>query len=172
MRPFRMIALGCFVCAAAYGQGVPPGEGRAEPAGAHDRQQDYVLRPKPWLLRKTTKDWQWVAVAPKIYHPPHLDPLEFPAIIEHEKVHLSQQRASGKYRWLIRYVFSKKFRFAQELEPIVVEMANTPQGMRASLAVKYARSLSGGPYSKAAKSPQVALEGILAKAAEMGVALE
>jgi len=134
--------------------------------------EHYILRPKPWWLRASTEDWQWVAIDPKIYHPPKLDPLKYPAIIEHEKVHLSQQRKIGKIKWLIKYIMSKKFRFEQEMEPIVVELLNTPPQSRRQLAIKYANYLSGAPYSKAAKSFDLALEGIMSKANEMGVDID
>lgn len=130
---------------------------------------DYVLCPKPWWLRAATKEWQWVAINPKIYHPPLVDPHSRPAVIEHEKVHLSQQRAMGKFKWLFRYAVSKKFRLDQELEPIAVELSNTPLEKRKRLAERYAQSLSGPPYHRAAKSYDHAWERILSKAAEMGV---
>ncbi|MDR1842076.1 MAG: hypothetical protein LBQ86_09190 [Holophagales bacterium] len=132
----------------------------------------FILRPKPWWLRASTKEWQWVAINPKVYYPRHLDPLKYPAIIEHEKIHLAQQKNIGKYKWLFKYIVSKKFRFEQEMEPIVVEISNTPMEGRRRLVIKYASSLSGAPYSKAAKTFDFALEGILSKAAEMGVALD
>ena len=134
-----------------------------------DKDKDYILRLKPWWLRATTKSWQWVALNPKIYHPTYLNPLEYPAIIEHEKVHLSQQKKKGKYRWLTKYIFSKKFRFEQELEPIVVELSHTPQEERGPLATRYAQYLSGKPYKKAAKTYETAIEGIMGKAEEMGI---
>jgi hypothetical protein len=139
--------------------------------GPQDTQptDGFNLRPKPLWLRSVTKPWQWVALDPNVYHPPMLDPLDYPAIIEHEKVHLSQQREMGKYAWFFRYIFSKNFRLAQELEPIVTELSNMPLEKRAELAARYARDLSGSPYHRAAKSTDLALNEILSKAYEMGV---
>ena len=106
---------------------------------------------------------------PNIYFPPKLDPLNYPAVIEHEKIHLSQQREMGKYVWYLRYIFSKNFRLSQEMEPIAIELANTPLERRMMVAVRYANDLSGSPYHRAAKSPDLALAKILSKASEMGV---
>ena len=133
--------------------------------------EDYRLTRKPWWLRACTKNWQWVTIDPNIYHPPHLVPASYPAIIEHEKTHIAQQRRAGKYRWLIKYIASKKFRLNQELEPIVIELSNLPLEARLPMATKYANNLAGPPYSRAAKSAEVALEAIRAKAEEMGVEL-
>jgi hypothetical protein len=130
---------------------------------------DYKLKPKPWWLRACTKNWQWVTIDPKIYHPPRQNPQERQAIIEHEKVHLAQQRRMGKYKWIIKYVAAKRFRLGQEMEPIVVELSNTPLDARPALAAKYARDLAGPPYSRAAESAEGAMEAILARAEEMGV---
>jgi hypothetical protein len=129
----------------------------------------FVLSKKPWWLKIVTKDWQWVTIEPKIYYPPDVDPLKYPAIIEHEKVHVSQQRKIGKYYWIFKYVISKNFRLEQEMEPIITELSNTPFDARKALAARYARSLSGPPYYRAAKSYDLALECILAKAKEMSV---
>ena len=133
--------------------------------------EDYQLTRKPWWLRVCTKNWQWVTIDPNIYYPPHLAPTNYPAIIEHEKIHIAQQRRAGKYRWLIKYIASKKFRLNQELEPIVIELSNLPLEARLPMATKYADNLAGPPYSRAAKSAEVALERIQAKAEEMGVEL-
>jgi hypothetical protein len=133
---------------------------------------DFILRPKPWWLKMTTKKWQWVTIDPKIYYPPGIEPTNYLAILEHEKIHLSQQRKAGKYKWLFKYLVSKKFRLNQEMEPIVVELANTPIENRKRLAAIYARSLSGSPYYKAAKSYDLAMDYILNKANEMGVKME
>jgi len=39
-------------------------------------------------------------------------------LMEHEKIHLKQQRYSKLYAvwWWVKYIFSKEFRFSQELE--------------------------------------------------------
>lgn len=132
---------------------------------------DYVLRPKPWWLRIATKKWQWVTIDPKIYYPKGIDPLSRLAVIEHEKIHLLQQRKMGKIKWVFRYAVSKEFRLDQELEPIIVEIAFTPPYGRERVAERYAISLSGPPYHRAAKSYDQALERILFKAAEMGVGI-
>ncbi|MCL1893511.1 MAG: hypothetical protein FWG02_04640 [Holophagaceae bacterium] len=134
--------------------------------------ENYILHPKPWWLKVATKKWQWLAFDPKIYHPPNLNPQDYPAIIEHEKTHLSQQRERGKYRWFIKYVASRKFRLSQELEPIVVELSCTPVELRRQLAIKYAKNLSESPYHRAAKSFEIAYNSILSKAEEMGVEID
>ena len=134
--------------------------------------EGYSLRPKPWFLNIATKKWQWVAIDPNIYYPPDRNPLEYPAIIEHEKAHLLQQREIGKYKWLIKYIFSKNFRLSQELGPIVVELANMPLEKRRAKLINYAQDLSGPPYHRAAASFEHALNSILAKASEMGIETE
>ena len=170
----RAVIMGGLVCALAADQGLQ------EPFQADDAiepetiksMDDFILRPKPWWLKVATKEWQWVAINPKIYYPHYLDPLKYPAVIEHEKVHLYQQRSTGKLKWLFKYIVSKKFRFDQEMEPIAVELSNMRPEARMRLAIKYAHYLSGAPYSKAAKSYDLALDGILSKAKEMGVNLD
>jgi hypothetical protein len=150
----------------------PEGRPQTDPAPAPaitDDAQDYRLLPKPWWLRTCTKEWQWVTLDPRIYHPPRIDPLSRPAVMAHEKVHVAQQRRTGKYRWLIRYLTSKKFRLDQELEPIMAEMLSTPPDARRRLAARYARNLAGPPYARAARTAELALDAIEAKAAEMGV---
>jgi hypothetical protein len=132
----------------------------------------FALSPKPWWLKAATKKWQWVAIDPKIYYPPHLEPTSYLALIEHEKIHLLQQREMGKYKWIIKYVVSKKFRLSQEMEPIAIELANTPLEKRRRLAETYARNLSSAPYHKAAESFDLALAHILSKAKEMGIEVE
>jgi len=167
----RSVVLGSFICALASGQEL------RELFQADDTIDpeiikiidDYVLRPKPWWLKAVTQEWQWVAIDPKIYYPHYLDPLKYPAIIEHEKVHLYQQRSKGKFIWLFRYITSKKFRLDQEMEPIAIELLNMPLETRKQVAIRYARNLSGQPYSRAAKSFDLALESILSKAKEMGI---
>jgi hypothetical protein len=160
--------LGCAICAFSLAQDDFQVDNIIEQE--HNRPTiDYFLTPKPWWLKIATKDWQWVAIDPKIYHPPHIDPLSRHAIIEHEKIHLHQQREMGKFKWLFRYAISKKFRLDQELEPIVVELSNTPLNGRKRLAERYASSLSGPPYHRAAKSYEQALECILSKATEMNI---
>ncbi|MCL1908430.1 MAG: hypothetical protein FWG12_03560 [Holophagaceae bacterium] len=134
--------------------------------------EDFILQPKPWWLKIATKEWQWVALEPKIYHPPKLNPPDYPAIIEHEKVHLMQQRKIGKSKWFIKYIASKRFRLIQEMEPIVAELSNTPLAARKQIAIKYAHDLSGPPYHRAAKSFEIAWGLILSKASEMDVELE
>jgi len=172
----RTIMLGCFICTLANSQGLQELL-QVDDAIAIDPEtiksiDDFVLRLKPWWLKAVTKEWQWVAIDPNIYYPHYLDPLKYPAIIEHEKVHLFQQRNKGKYEWLFKYIVSKKFRFNQEMEPIVVELSNMPPEARMRIAIKYAHHLSGAPYLKAAKSYDLALDGILSKAKEMGVSVE
>ena len=164
----RSLALGGILYTFSSAQDPSPMETFIEPK-TNNLIAEYILRPKPWWLKIVTKEWQWVAIDPKIYHPPDIDPLSRKAIIEHEKVHLSQQRKMGKFKWLIRYTVSKKFRLDQELEPIVIEISNTPSERRKRLAERYAVSLSGPPYHRAAKSYDHALERILSKATEMGI---
>jgi hypothetical protein len=167
-KAFRSLALGGILCAFSRAQDFFPMETLVEPA-IGDSAADYVLAPKPWWLRVATKEWQWVAIDPKIYYPPHIDPFSRYAIIEHEKVHLFQQRKMGKFKWFFKYAVNKKFRLDQELEPIVIELSNTPFERRKRLAERYALSLSGLPYHKAARSYDYALERILSKAAEMNI---
>jgi len=165
---FRSLALCGVLCAFSQAQEVLSMEIFTEPQ-IGSSISDFVFRPKPWWLRVATKKWQWVTIDPKIYYPKGIDPLSRPAVIEHEKVHLAQQRNAGKLKWLIKYAFSKKFRLDQELEPIIVEIAYTPLARRKSVAERYATSLSGSAYHRAAKSYDEALERILSKAKEMDV---
>ena len=42
------------------------------------------------------------------------------ALFEHENLHWTQQRLAGKI-WFLKYIFSKKFRFSQEVEAYLAE---------------------------------------------------
>ena len=116
------------------------------------------FRTKPFWLRWLTGPRTWVAIAPCIYHPKGKDPSLHPALIEHEKTHIAQQRAKGLYKWLFRYLTSKKFRLHQEVEAIAVEIANTPAKERSWLAHEYASQLAGKQYRRAAPCAWAALE--------------
>ena len=170
----RAVVMGGFIYTLATGQGLQEqfqADDVIEPETIKSID-DFILRPKPWWLKAVTKEWQWVAIDPKIYYPLRLDPLKYPAVIEHEKVHLHQQRSTGKFKWLFKYITNKNFRLDQEMEPIAIELLNTPLKNRKQLAVRYARSLSGLPYLRAAKSYDLALDSILFKIKEMGIEME
>jgi len=168
---FRSFTLYGILCAFYQAQDFPPMEKTIAEPEICGTVTDYVLQPKPWWLRIATKEWQWVTIDPKIYYPPSIDPLSRLAVIEHEKIHLSQQRKMGKIKWIFRYAVSKEFRLEQELEPIIVEISYTPLERRKKVAERYAVSLSGPPYHRAAKSYGEVLERILSKAAEMDVGI-
>lgn len=167
---FRNFLLACIFPLFTFCQELPQID---EPLKYEDSNlmEDFILQPKPWWLKIATKKWQWVAIEPKIYHPPNLNPFDYLAIIEHEKIHLIQQRSVGKGKWFVKYIMSKKFRLIEELEPIVVELSNTPLIARKQLAIKYAHDLSGSPYHRASNSFEIALELIINKAIEMGIEL-
>jgi len=65
-----------------------------------------------------------VTINPTIYIKKGVEETWLPAckyaLIEHEKVHIEQQEKTGKM-WFIKYTFSKKFRFSQEIEAHKVE---------------------------------------------------
>jgi hypothetical protein len=124
---------------------------------------------KPWLLERLAPR-MWVTFAPKIYCPVP-NPQDFPAIIAHEKKHIEQQIAMGKWRWLFKYICSKQFRLTEEVEAIVAELAATDFTKRGMVAERYAYQLSGHEYRYAAASYETALTLICFGAAHNGVEL-
>jgi hypothetical protein len=120
-----------------------------------------MIRPKPWWLRAITASYQWVTIAPHIYHPSDRDPLAFPAILAHEDVHLRRQQRMGVWSWLWRYLTSRSFRLAEEAMGIAAEIrAEHPDRQRVLLET-YSEALASSVYLWAASCPQEARMAIL-----------
>lgn len=58
----------------------------------------------------------WFTVNPLIFHPRDADPYneEWSKIVKHELVHFEQQRYGSRIWWVLRYIFSQKFRWNME----------------------------------------------------------
>lgn len=50
------------------------------------------------------------------------DPVELQAMIAHERVHIAQQKNKNIWWWELKYYFSKRFRYAMELEAYKAEL--------------------------------------------------
>jgi hypothetical protein len=75
----------------------------------------------PWLSSYTAQ-----AIYPNIYFSrkalkrlsiPNPDPIYVAALI-HEQEHIKRQKKEGWFKWGLKYVFSGRFRFSEELEAI------------------------------------------------------
>jgi hypothetical protein len=104
------------------------------------------LKPKPWWLRIFTAPYQWVTIFPHIYHPSTLDPNQFPALVEHEMVHLKQQSTCNRWSWLWAYLTQPDFRLQVEAPAIAAEVLASPAGYRESMIQRYAVQLAGEDY--------------------------
>lgn len=111
-----------------------------------------ALQPKPFWLRWVTAPGTWVTLAPTIYHPAHMLPQDFPALVAHETVHLQHQESLGKWLWLWRWFTNRSFRLFVEVDGIAAEVLATPPALREQLVKAYARDLAGSMYFHAAKS--------------------
>jgi hypothetical protein len=109
---------------------------------------------KWWLFWLPTGTW--ITLNPTIYHPVGVTPEMRPAVLEHEKVHLKQQEGHLK-GWLLKYIFSRKFRLDQEAEAIAVEASFSNSDF---VIQTYVELLIGPSYLWAAKSKAVALKAI------------
>jgi len=101
-----------------------------------------MFKPKPFWLRWFTPKGAWVTITPNIYVPDGVDPYSYPAVIAHEEIHIKQQNAYGKYRWLLTYVLSKKFMLEQEAEGIAMELRCTSITLQPALMQSYCKTLS------------------------------
>lgn len=73
------------------------------------------------------RDWRkhyWLTFTPRIYHPVDQPPALNQDVVEHELVHIDQQRKMGRWLWLLRFVVSWRFRWTQEREAYAVCIAN------------------------------------------------
>lgn len=103
----------------------------------------------PWLSSYTAQ-----AIYPNIYfseevykklRSPNSD-LKYVAVLLHEQTHIERQREMGFLKWGIKYVFSPKFRFNEELEAIKVQISYLKKHKRKFDIDKRARYLSGWLY--------------------------
>lgn len=113
----------------------------------------YRLVPKPWWL-SFTGSGTWVTLSPNIYYPKTINPLVYPELVEHEKLHISQQGDMGKWRWLFKYFTSDTFRFEQEVEAYRVELWCVSPNRRAAMVEEMSNWLSSSTYFWCASKEQ------------------
>ena len=127
-----------------------------------------MIKHKPWWLTLVTPASAWVTIHPNIYYPEGTVVTDWPDIIAHENVHLSQQEKMGRFLWLFRYFTNRSFRLDQECEAIVAELFNMPPHMDKDWRMKsYAELLSTRYYFWAAPSRNDALIAIRRKTLEV-----
>ena len=113
------------------------------------------MKPKPCWLFFTGRD-TWVTIAPTIYYPRSVsDPKHYPEVIVHESVHLQRQEAVGLTRWLLKYIFSRRFRFDEEILAIRAQLHVLPVAYRLEAIQSFAKQLSGFQYFWAASEKDV-----------------
>jgi len=101
-----------------------------------------MFKSKPFWLRWFTSKGTWVTITPNIYVPDGVDPYSRPAVIAHEEVHIKQQNAYGKWRWLLTYCLSRQFMLEQEAEGIAMELRCTALTLQPALLREYCIMLS------------------------------
>lgn len=103
----------------------------------------------PWLSNYTAQ-----AIYPNIYFSKGAykklsatkpDPIYVAALI-HEQTHIKRQKKEGWFRWGLKYVFSGRFRFNEELEAIKPAMKHLKEKKVRFDIDKKARILSGWLY--------------------------
>lgn len=122
-----------------------------------------MLKPKPWYI--PIPSYFWITITPHIYHPKGIDPNQFPNIIAHENIHLSQQAIGNKYLWYLKYIFSRSFRLNMEARAIAAELDydnlhNNTDAARRGLE-GYVDALTSINYTWAASSKDIARKMIL-----------
>ncbi len=91
-----------------------------------------------------------------IYYPKTVaDPKRYPEVIAHESVHLQRQKAVGRTRWLLKYIFSRKFRFNEEVLAIRAQLTALSPAYRPQVIESYADQLSSWHYLWAASRKDV-----------------
>lgn len=116
-----------------------------------------MLKIKPWWLRVLTPAHTWVTIAPHIYYPAYLDTEAFPALVQHEQLHLRRQQSIGRRTWLWKYFTSRTFRLHEETMAMAVEIWNTPDlWSQQRLLLTYSNMLTKVNYFWAAKTFDVA----------------
>lgn len=128
-----------------------------------------MLKPHPWWLF-FIPSYFWITLKPNIYHPKGTDPLQFPAVVAHETVHLSQQSEGNLFMWYLKYAFSRKFRLQMEAKAIAVEIkfyqnlypwdVDPVTNFAERNLQSYADALSSWNYFWAASSKEKAAEAI------------
>lgn len=123
-----------------------------------------MLKSKPWWLRRFTNEGTSVTIFPNIYlcdtvfnnQEKHL------AVIEHEKLHLHQQEAMGRFKWLWKYRTHRSFRLQEETAAYGLALTFFPVEMRDIELAWAAQVLTGSSLWHAAPNAEVAIKMIMA----------
>ena len=116
--------------------------------------ENVKVRPKIWNLIPWVSNYTAQAIYPNIYFSEKvyeklssLDPdSKYVAALIHEQTHIERQKRLGWIKWGVRYVFSPKFRFNEELEAIKVSMKYLKRKRIGFDFEKKAKILSGWLY--------------------------
>lgn len=118
------------------------------------------IRHRPWCFRFWLAPYQWLTFSPATYAPEAYwaapASAAWPPIVAHEAVHIRQQEAMGRWRWLWRYLTDKDFKLDQEAQGIAAEVNAHPYSERMAVIARYATQLAGSDYSQCASSPEAA----------------
>lgn len=120
-----------------------------------------VVRPKPKWFAVGTDD-SCVVFFKQIWVGSALWPDPPREVIAHARVHLLQQLHCGQWKWLLRWLFSKKWRLQYEAEGFAVQVKLNPQALTGAVV-----ALSGPRYRHCA-SPEEAQARIEAEVAKLG----
>lgn len=103
----------------------------------------------PFLANKTAH-----GVYPNVYLPEHIydnlksktpNPYNI-ALLLHEQEHIKRQKAQGRIKWLLKYIFSSKFRFNEELQADIPKIKYLKSKNLEFDLEKRAKQLSGWVY--------------------------
>lgn len=112
------------------------------------------IKPRFWELLPWFSSYTAQAIYPNIYFSKDTyeklsssnPDLKYVALLLHEQTHIGRQRKLGWIKWGIKYVFSPKFRFNEELEAIKAQMSYLKKNKKEFDIEKSARYLSGWLY--------------------------
>ncbi len=117
--------------------------------GAHVKRKSLLWNLVPWLSNKTAQ-----AIYPNIYLPASIyDDLLSPspriwstALLLHEQEHIKRQKMDGPFIWLVKYIFSARFRFAEELAADIPKLSFLKAKGARPYITKRARMLASWRY--------------------------
>lgn len=109
-----------------------------------------VVKERPWWLFWLLPGFR-ITLSPYVYVPKEVlsSPVDLMDTCVHEQVHL-QQQSTGKWKFYMRYIFSRKFRYASELAAYTTEFQHyidqRRDGNIRQLIEQAATNLSSFPY--------------------------
>lgn len=115
------------------------------------RQKSWLIEWLPGIGQNTaTAIYPYVYLPRSIYkdvHDTHPSPYNI-ALVLHEQEHITRAKNYGVMRWYLRYIFSPRFRFEEELAAYVPQMAYLKRQDLAFDVKRKAKGLSSWLYGR------------------------